>query len=120
MSVELQIINFPPLSQGWGKDNVFPKLKNSGSENVTSVKLKVVDAVVFDFMRYCADAACTWIPVCLNVFPSGASYIWNRDDGNRNFPAGTEKTVCLYEVEIKDAAPVEVHNISTFFQYAVY
>lgn len=113
MTVILKIVDVPLMSQGWtGALDV--KLENSGDENVKQVKIKVVDSVIFtDIKVYDGGGYRT----CLNVF--NTNWVENRDDGNYNFPAGTEKKIRLLPT-IKDDAPVEVHDVETHFQFVGY
>lgn len=113
MSVELQIIEVPAISRGW-TGNITCKLKNSGTENVTEVHLKVIDAVIYSALRIHAPSG---EENCLNVF-SGS--IIETDYSSKNFPAGTERTIFFDTYNIKADAPIDVHNVSTHFQYEVY
>jgi hypothetical protein len=116
MSVELQVIDFPVMSQGWW-GTIEANIKNTGTENVENVYLKVVDPgmVVFSSINVYYDL--THNVSCRNAFSSQT--IHNFDDNNKKFPAGSTKQI-KFSVVIQDDAPVAIHTLSTFFKYAVY
>lgn len=130
MAVELQIVNFPALSQGWS-GYVTAKLANTGTENVRNVKVKVVDTLVFDVLKICSAfwTGAYWNCVncgtgypefssdCLNIY---SGYLCNRDSLDRNFPAGATHSLGFYTLTVKADAPVQVNTLSTFFQFEVY
>ena len=116
MTVVLEIIDIPPVSQGYTGDNIEAKLENSGTENVKNVDIKVIDAVIYTAISIYIGAGGTPY-TCLNTFTG--YYIHNFDDSNNNFPAGTTKLVKFYIVTKADA-PVAINDVSTHFTFEVY
>lgn len=115
MSVELQIINIPPVSQGQEENYFTVKLKNSGNENVTNVKLKVIDSAIFSALAIEPGGTGS---SCLNVFTTRS--IFNKQASNYNFPAGTEQNMGFVHYHVKADAPVDVHDIASHFMFTVY
>ena len=113
MTVLLQL---EPLTISQGYDNYEASLGviNSGDENVTSVKIKVVDSSVFEHCKVWISSA---YYSCLNVFNYGI--LRNTTDSNYLFPAGTTKDV-QFQIYINDDAPIQQHQIVCYWQYIVY
>lgn len=114
MSVELKIIGNPITSQGEHLVEANATLKNSGTENVRNVTVKVIDTDIFDDLMIRTTVGVSTI---LNVF---GGYIKNMDDVSGNFPAGTEKAIQYWQYDVKADAPVNVHIVPTHFTYEVY
>jgi hypothetical protein len=117
MSVIIQLATFT-AAQGW-YGTFYNNVTNSGNENVENIKLKVVDSAVYNTLTI-VDHNGTFRN-CLNSFNdeflrifdlSGAEY-------SAKLAAGTTKRV-RFTMNIKAAAPVQVHNLTCDFTYTVY
>ena len=111
MTVILEIIDTPEAAQGVALTNVICTLKNTGTEDIENLYLKVIDAVVFSKL-YSYWAASSYLS-CLNV----SAKIWNFTDGNYIFPAGTEKNIKFRDWDIKADAPTGDNQVNTNFGY---
>lgn len=111
MSVILEIIDTPEAAQGVRLTYILCKLKNSGTEDIKNLFLKVVDSTVFhQLIVYHAPSATS---DCLNA----SAKVHNYTDGNYIFPAGTEKVIRFITWHIKNNSPTGNNNVNTNFGY---
>lgn len=91
-------------------------MTNSGNENAQNVNLKVTDSAIFTDLRVlCAGG----YSICLNIFSTGNLRFYVGSVYTAQLPASSTKTFKL-SPNVKAAAPIQVHNLSCDFTYAVY
>lgn len=102
-------------SQSFSSGAIAIPITNSGTENVTAVKLKVIDSLVFTSLSVgCLGGYRN----CLNTFTASKLNFINGVS-SFNLEAGQTRNL-QYSVAVKAGAPVQVHNIACDFTYEVY
>ena len=119
MSVILQLGELT-VSQGWD-DFTAIAITNSGDENIQKVYIKVTDTAVFDVLKFEAYAGVgpqsalnQYIPYRLRIYTTDALATYYD-----YLPASTTRYLRL-TATVKDAAPIQTHNLVNTWKYICY